>query len=149
MKTSRIHIRPCRAADIPHVLDLWKRASAGPSVSDNPEALRLRLRRDRQLFLLAWDGTRLVGSLMGGWDGWRASMARLAVDPDYRRRGIARLLLHQVENELRQLGALRVGLIVLTNNRGGRGFWKAQKYRLDDHVVRYVKDLRRPSGIST
>jgi ribosomal protein S18 acetylase RimI-like enzyme len=44
------------------------------------------LRRDRRLFLLAWDNSRLVGSLIGGWDGWRASMARLAVDPAYRRR---------------------------------------------------------------
>jgi ribosomal protein S18 acetylase RimI-like enzyme len=123
------------------VLDLWSRAAAGQSVTDNATAVRLRLRRDRRLFLLAWDNARLVGSLIGGWDGWRASMARLAVDPAYRRRGIARLLVDRVEQELRSLGATRTGCVVLAANRPARAFWTNSKYRLDTEVVRYVKDL--------
>jgi ribosomal protein S18 acetylase RimI-like enzyme len=148
-----IHIRPCRVADIPHVLDLWARAAAGASVTDNADAIRLRLRRDRQLFLLAWDlsrrshtaakaDARLVGSLIGGWDGWRASMARLAVDPEYRRYGIARQLVRAVEKELRNLGALRVGCVVFKDNRLGRTFWTSIDYAFQPQDVRYVKDLR-------
>src|SRR5438105_9303610 len=93
----RIRIRPCRTGDVSAVLDLWKLARAAPSVTDRPAAVRRRLRRDRQLFLLAWDGPRLVGSVMAGWDGWRATMARLAIDPAYRRRGVARLLVTRAE----------------------------------------------------
>jgi ribosomal protein S18 acetylase RimI-like enzyme len=136
-----VEIRPCRVADIPRVLALWKTSAAGPSVSDTEAALRRRLRRDRHLFLLAWDGDHLVGSLMGGWDGWRGSMARLAVDPLYRRRGIARLLLTRVEAELKALGAVRIGALVFTDNRKGRGFWKSSGYELDDETVRYTRDL--------
>ena len=142
----QIHIRRCRVVDIPRLLDLWKRASAGPSVSDNPDAIRRRLHRDRHLFLLAWDEKRLVGSLIGGWDGWRASMYRLAVDPDYRRRGIARRLVTAVENELREIGATRIGALVFTYNRSGQAFWSSESYSLDEEVARYVKDLGDASG---
>jgi ribosomal protein S18 acetylase RimI-like enzyme len=123
------------------VLELWTRASAGASVTDNPASIRLRLHRDRHLFALAWDSTRLVGTLIGGWDGWRAYMYRLAVDPDYRRRGVAGMLVSAIEKELRRLGARRISALVTSDNRTGRGFWDAVGYSLDDEMVRYVKDL--------
>jgi ribosomal protein S18 acetylase RimI-like enzyme len=135
-----VTIRPCLVSDIPAVLDLWAR-STDASVGDNPRALRLRLRRDRQLFLLAVDGTRVVGSLVGGWDGWRATMARLAVDPRYRRRGIARLLVQRVEREFRKMGAARVSCLVFTGNRRARAFWRSRGYEHDGETVRYKKDL--------
>ena len=90
------------------VLDLWRRAAAEPSVTDDPDALRRKLDRDRSLFVLAWDRSRLVGSLIGGWDGWRGHMYRLAVDRACRRRGIARRLVKNVEAHLRRLGAVRI-----------------------------------------
>jgi ribosomal protein S18 acetylase RimI-like enzyme len=80
---------------------------------------------------------------MAGWDGWRASMARLAVDPQYRRIGLARALVERVERELRSLGARRIGAIVLKNNRGGRAFWSSSDYELDREDLRYFKDLPR------
>lgn len=83
----------------------------------------------------------MVGSLIGGWDGWRASMARLAVDPAYRCHGIARRLVVAVEAQLRQMGARRVGCIVLESNDGGTAFWRAVGYKRDAQTRRYVKDL--------
>ncbi len=137
----RIRTRPCELRDVDAVLKLWKRAAAAPSVTDGPAGIRRRLKCDRQLFLLAWDGPRLVGTLVGGWDGWRASMARLAVDPEYRGRGIGRMLVRRVERRLRLLGAKRVTGIVLKDNNVGRAFWGDAGYRVDREVVRYVKDL--------
>jgi len=124
------------------VLDLWRRAPTEPSVTDDPEALRRRSSRDRNLFVLAWDRGRLVGSLMGGWDGWRGHMYRLAVDPAYRRRGIARRLVENVEARLRRLGAVRVDGIVVKRNRAGGVFWRELGYREHAEVARYVKYLR-------
>lgn len=135
-----ITLRACRVSDIPAVLDLWAR-STDASVGDNPTAIRLRLRRDRHLFLLAVDGMRVVGSLVGGWDGWRATMARLAVDPEYRRRGVAGLLVRRVERELRALGAARVSCLVFDGNRRARAFWQGAGYLYDPDTVRYKKDL--------
>jgi len=137
-----IRLRPCRPADVEQVLDLWRRASAELSVTDDPDALRRRLGRERNLFILAWDRDRLVGSLIGGWDGWRGHMYRLAVDPVYRRRGIARRLVEAVEGRLRRLGARRIDGIVVKRNRAGGVFWRELGYRRHLEVARYVKYLR-------
>src|SRR6266581_2965739 len=107
-RTVTITLRACRDHDVEAVLALWQRAEAVPRPTDRSDALLRRLERDRELFVLAWDGERLVGSLMGGWDGWRGQMYRLAVDPGYRRRGIARRLVELVEACMRELGAERI-----------------------------------------
>jgi ribosomal protein S18 acetylase RimI-like enzyme len=135
-----IRLRSCRISDIPAVLELWTRATDG-SVGDNAKAIRLRLRRDRELFLIALDGKRVIGSLIGGWDGWRATMARLAVDPAYRRRGVARRLVQRVEREFCTIGAVRVSCLVLDENRLARAFWQSAGYSHDPETVRYKKDL--------
>ena len=139
----RVRFRPCRVKDVAEVIRFWNEFGAAHSLKDESAAVRRRLKRDRRLFVLAWDGVRLVGTIMAGWDGWRASMARLAVDPQYRRIGLARALVERVERELRSLGARRIGAIVLKNNRGGRAFWSSAGYELDREDVRYVKNLPR------
>src|SRR5438094_9092680 len=107
VERTSLRIQPCKVSDLSAVLDLWRKARAAPSVTDDLSSLRRRLLRDRQLFLLAWDGSMVVGSIIGGWDGWRASIARLAVHPKYRRRGLARVLVHEIEKRLRDVGAKR------------------------------------------
>ncbi len=139
----RVRFCPCRVKDVAEVIRFWNEFGAGHSLKDEPAAVRRRLKRDRRLFVLAWAGVRLVGTIMAGWDGWRASMARLAVDPQYRRIGLARALVERVERELRSLGARRIGAIVLKNNRGGRAFWSSAGYELDREDLRYVKNLPR------
>jgi ribosomal protein S18 acetylase RimI-like enzyme len=126
---------------VEQVLGLWRRAAAEPSVTDDAGALRRRLARDPDLFLLAWDRRRLVGTLMGGWDGWRGHLYRLAVDPACRRRGIARRLVREVEARLRRLGAVRIDGIVVQRNRRAGAFWSELGYRRHVEVARYVKDL--------
>ena len=49
--------------------------------------------RDLDSLLLAEAGGRIVGSLIVAWDGWRGSFYRLAVHPDWRRRGVATALI--------------------------------------------------------
>jgi ribosomal protein S18 acetylase RimI-like enzyme len=140
---ARVCFRPCRVKDVAEVIKFWNQFGAAHSLKDVPAAVHRRLKRDRRLFVLAWDDGRLIGTIMAGWDGWRASMALLAVDPQYRRIGLARALVERIERELCSLGARRIGAIVLKNNRGGRAFWSRAGYELDRENVRYVKDLPR------
>ena len=92
-----ITIRPCRQDECPAILDLWKEAGSLPSVTDSLQALELVLRRDEDLFLVVEYDSRTIGTVMGGWDGWRANIYRLAVLPQYRRQGIGRALVREIE----------------------------------------------------
>ncbi len=121
--TSNIIMRPYRADGIPAVLQLWKDAEAVPGPTDNATAIEIRLQRDAELFVLATHGEGIVGSLLGGWNGWRGNMARLAVHLGYRRRGIARQLVAEVEARPKDLGCRHITSLVFIDEPGALELW--------------------------
>ena len=143
MNTGAITFRDCTPADIPAVLRLWKESGAIPTSTDTEEALSIRLCRDPQLFVLAFCADRLVGSLMGAWDGWRGNVYRLAVLPEFRRNGIASRLVKTVEERLAELGAVRVYSLAVKPEvePAARPFWESAGYELNSHVAPYVKTV--------
>src|SRR2546425_432428 len=86
-------VRDCRPEDIEAVLDLWRQAGATPGVTDTAADLLRAITDSPAHVLVAEAGDRLVGSIIGTFDGWRANIYRLAVHPDWRRQGVARTLL--------------------------------------------------------
>jgi ribosomal protein S18 acetylase RimI-like enzyme len=138
-----IEYRACEPADIPAILALWQRAGAVPRPTDHEAALLLRLARDRELFVLAVEDGRIVGSLIAGWDGWRGNMYRLVVDFEYRRLGVARRLVETAESRLRSLGAERITSLVFFEEPGASEFWAGLGYEIDPAVMRYAKDVAR------
>ena len=123
------------------MLDLWRQAEAIPSRTDTLEELRRLVDENTGLFLVAEEAGRLVGTIIGGWDGWRGNIYRLAVLPDSRRRGVAGSLVAEVESRLRVKGASRVTALVVRSEDHAMGFWEAAGYDHDRRMVRYVKTL--------
>jgi ribosomal protein S18 acetylase RimI-like enzyme len=136
-----ILLRECEVADIEAVLELWRRAGAVQRPTDRADALRRRIAHDDGLFLLAAEGARVVGPLIGAWDGWRGGLYRLAVDPDVRRRGIASRLVEEVERRMCALGAERVAIRVFHGEPGAVEFWRALGYRPEPDESIYAKGL--------
>ncbi len=77
---------------------------------------------------------RVVGSVIGGFDGRRGMMYHLAVAPEERQRGIGAALMDELERRLRQKGCIRYYLMVLYDNAEairfyeGRGWERMQLY---------------------
>jgi ribosomal protein S18 acetylase RimI-like enzyme len=136
-----INIRAARPTDFKGVLELWQRTGIRSSVADDMKTLKRRYLRDRDLFLVASRGGQIVGSLIAGWDGWRGSMARLAVDPACRRERIAKRLVERAEARLRKRGAKRIGALVFVDNTLAQTFWRAAGYVEEPTVARFVKNL--------
>lgn len=108
---------------------------------DSREALQTLLERDPGAVLLAYDATTLVGTVIAGWDGWRASIYRLAVRPESRGRGVARKLVDLAIDRCRELGATRIGAVVLDDNELGVATWAALGFSRQDQWSRWIKDL--------
>ena len=84
---------------------------------------------------------QIIGSIIGTFDGWRGNIYRMAVHPDYRRRGIARALVAEVEKRLTQQGAKRITALVEKDCNWAKAFWQAVGYNLDSRIVRHVRTL--------
>ena len=137
-----ITIREFTMDDYPVVHVMWQRGDLWMRPSDGPEATALKLTRDPGLFLVACgeDG-RIVGTVMGGWDGRRAYVYHLAVTPERRRQGIADALLDELEERFRRLGALKAKLQILVENEESRAFFAQRGYLLEADCEPWGKEL--------
>jgi ribosomal protein S18 acetylase RimI-like enzyme len=137
-------IRPARSEEVEQVLGLWREAETTPSVTDNREEVLKLLAEPAAVLLVAEAEGRLVGTVIGGWDGWRGNIYRLAVAPGYRRRGLARLLVAEADRSLHRMGARRITALVEGDHPWATDFWDSlatSGYRYDEGMRRYVKTL--------
>jgi ribosomal protein S18 acetylase RimI-like enzyme len=134
-------LRNGRVDDVGAVLELWRRAEASPSPTESVEDVRGLLERDPEALLLAEADGQIVGSLIVGWDGWRAAFYRLAVDPAHRRHGLATELVRAGEARFRALGARRLGAIAESHKPAAMAFWASAGYELQSSRSRFVKNL--------
>lgn len=111
-----------------------------------PEELDQIRRHDADLVLGARDDDgRLLGVVIGAWDGRRGMINRLAVAPAARRRGVAQALAKEIEERLHARGCRRVSLLVFAGNGGGRDFWRKAGYREFEDVVMFSREIGTPT----
>ncbi len=125
--------------DVADILALWQVAAENDSrPADDASKVQALLERDPDALELAVIDGRIVGTLISGWDGWRAHLYRLAVHPDARRRGIGRELLDRAAQRLEALGATRIDAMVLQHNDLGQRIWTSEGYAPQDEWRRWV-----------
>jgi ribosomal protein S18 acetylase RimI-like enzyme len=133
-------IREYRGVDGDGLRKLW--AEAGfRSIGDDDLSLGRMVRRNPGLLLVATEGSRIVGSALGAWDGRRGWIYHVATAASHRRQGIATRLLDQVEAALRDLGCPKVSVLVKDENAEGREFWAARGY--EEGSRQFARELRR------
>ncbi len=136
-----IILHPCLEDDIDAVLELWLAAGSTASITDTRDALLITINSTAASVILAESGGKIAGSIIAGFDGWRGNLYRLAVHPDFQRRGIARRLVSEAEDWLRSQGAKRVGAVVEKDHPWATGFWDSTEFYLEPSDLRYVRDL--------
>jgi ribosomal protein S18 acetylase RimI-like enzyme len=129
-------------ADVDSILLFWKQAAEDANrPTDSRDAVFRVIQRDPDALVLATDHGLIVGSLVIGWDGWRCHLYRLAVLPDYRRRGIGTALLHHAEERFLAFGGARADAMVLDANDSAHELWSRAGYTRQGKWSRWVKSL--------
>lgn len=119
-------------------LQFWKDSGASMSTTDEADYLRRVTENPATVFLLAIVDGKIVGSLLGAFDGWRGNMYRLVVHPSHRRQGIGRQLVRQVKKVFSEWGVRRVTVLIEVDRPWAMEFWSAVGYPRDEHIVRHV-----------
>jgi len=134
-----VTIRDCQPDEADAVVLLWRQADLNPSVTDTADDLRRAIAGGAVVLVTEASG-RIVGSVIGGFDGWRANLYRLAVHPSHRRRGVARSLVAEAERRLASRGARRFTALVEADRAGAVAFWEAAGYARDQRMARFVRN---------
>ena len=138
-----ITIRDLTMEDYEAVQRLWAEAGLPfrPNGRDRRDRVTRELERGTAVFLLAETGGELVGVVLGTHDGRKGWVNRLAVAPAYQRRGIASLLVQEIEARLLGLGLDIVAALIETPNRASIEFFQSIGY-VHDPEIEYVSKRR-------
>ena len=137
--TDAFLIRECRPEEAKTLLALWHTAGTSPSVTDTITDIRRTIESSASV-LVAEADQRIVGSLITTFDGWRGNMYRIAVHPDYRRRGIGRALVKEGERCLAKLGVKRITALVEEKHPWAIEFWSDIGYEIEPGIVRFFRN---------
>ena len=121
--------------DYDPVVEMWKAVEMYRPSVDGLDHLQEVSRRNPGLFLLAVaeDG-RVVGSVIGTYDGRRAYIYHVAVHPDYRRKGYATALIEEVEKRIWALGAQKLRFMVGKENVSAQEFYTSVGFDFDKDI---------------
>jgi ribosomal protein S18 acetylase RimI-like enzyme len=130
-----VDIRPFHESDEADVIALWEIVFGYPSPHNDPATvIGHKLAVQRELFFVARLDGRLIGTVMGGYDGHRGWVYSLAVVPEMRRRGIGTALMRHVERELAGRGCPKVNLQLLASNAATVAFYEKLGYSVEERV---------------
>lgn len=130
-----MELRVFKEADEPEVIALWKQVFAYPEPRNDPAtSIRRKLAAQRNLFFVAAAEGKVVGTVMGGYDGHRGWIYSLAVDPAHRRQKLGTELIRHVEQALAAEGSPKVNLQVLPSNAGAIAFYEKLGYCVEERI---------------
>lgn len=108
------------------VYELWLscRGMGLNNLDDSEQGINKFLQRNPDTCFVALQDEKVVGVIMAGSDGRRGYIYHTAVNPLYRKRGIATALVETVMQAMKNIGINKVALVVFEHNEGGNKFWE-------------------------
>lgn len=94
------------------------------NLDDSEQGINRFLERNPDTCFAAVEDGKVIGVIMAGSDGRRGYIYHTAVDPLYRKRGIATALVETVMQAMKNIGINKVALVVFEHNEGGNKFWE-------------------------
>ena len=121
-----MEMRLLKISDYQSVYNLWKNTSGMGlrSLDDSEEGIKRFLLRNPNTNFVAVIDKKIAGVIMAGNDGRRGYIYHLAVQNEYRRRGIASELVKECLMALRIEEINKVALVVFSDNTSGNNFWQ-------------------------
>ncbi|SYZ74317.1 Acetyltransferase [Candidatus Zixiibacteriota bacterium] len=134
-------IRPLHESDYDDLIALWNRSglSHRPQGRDSREKMAREFGREETAFIGMFDGDKMIGVVLATSDGRRGMINRLAIDPDYRGKGLAGQLIREGEDFLHRLGIKVIAALIEDENLPSISAFQKAGYKLHDDILYFSK----------
>ena len=130
-----MEVSPYSETHFAGVRALWEEVFPDDLPRDYAEvSLPAKAKEHPELFLLALEEGRVIGSVMAGYDGHRGWLYRVAVAKAHRHLGVGAALIHEAEKRLWALGCVKINLQVRGANQGVTAFYQNLGYVVEDRI---------------
>lgn len=136
-----MEIRRMNINDYDSVYELWKKCGFELGKSDTREEIAKFIAKNPNTSLVGMVDDKIIGSVLGGYDGRRGLIHHLSVDEEYRKLGYGKALIDALEVEFNKAGVVKMSFWVKMNNLKVVDFYKHCGYQLRDDIVTMSKSL--------
>ena len=137
--------------DYEKVYELWM-SCVGMGLNnldDSKEGIEKFLKRNPDTCFVAEEEKNIVGVIIVGNDGRRGYIYHTAVNPQYRKQGVAKSLVDTAMTALQKIGINKVALVVFDRNKIGNDFWEKMGFTVRDDLIYRNKALAEIVRIDT
>lgn len=141
-RKGKMEIRIMTIEDFDSMYLLWKKV--GLDMADyesEKELVNEMIKRNLSSNFVVFEGMRIIGSILGVFNGRRGWIYHLAVDPSFQKNGVGTMLLQKTEQALKKLGTRRILLGVNKTNLKVLPFYEKYGYQKVDDAVYMGKNL--------
>lgn len=108
-----ITYRDATSNDLPYILNIWRQFWSPQEYEKN---LLKKIETEPELVYLAVMNEEVVGTIIGGFDGWWAWIYRVAVCKKHQNCGIGKHLFVEMHKRLKSRGAIAACIIASPHN---------------------------------
>ena len=129
--------------DYEKVYELWM-SCAGMGLNnldDSKEGIEKFLKRNPDTCFVADVDNNIIGVIIVGNDGRRGYIYHTAVNPQYRKQGIAKGLVDAAMTALQKIGINKAALVVFNRNEIGNDFWEKMGFTVRNDLIYRNKAL--------
>jgi ribosomal protein S18 acetylase RimI-like enzyme len=139
--TLGVIIRKMRIKDYESLITLWKEGDLPyrPQGRDSKQNIQRQLRQHTSLYYVAEHEGNIIGAILGTHDGRKGWINRLVVAPVYRKKGIAKRLVQEVEKQLTAVGIDIIACLVEDWNKVSENVFERLGYTKDPDILYYSK----------
>jgi predicted GNAT family acetyltransferase len=136
-----MEIRKLTISDYDEITKLWSRAKLPykPRGRDSKEAIAIQMRANPNFFVGAFEDNQLIGIAIAASDMRKGWINQLAVHPNYRKRGVAKILVAESEKILRKHGIRIFCALVDDDNSASQVLFKECGYVKHRDIIYFSK----------
>ena len=141
-------IRKLTLDNYPDVVKLWKRVGLEIRLNgrDHPDQMDKQLKSNNVVLLGKYSSDILLGVVLISHDGSKGWLNRLAVNPEYQRKGVAKELILNVEKLLFEELEIEIyGALVSKENRESVRLFEGVRYEKWEEISYFSKRVRNDS----
>ncbi len=134
-------LREIHPDDYAQMLELWDNTPGmGVNEADSENNIRKFLLRNPGLSFCYKEGNKIVGTSLCGHDNRRGYIYHTAVLPEYRGKGIGKMLVEKNLEQLKATGIEKCHLFVFADNELGNDFWSSTGWTRRNDIFLYSRN---------
>jgi [ribosomal protein S18]-alanine N-acetyltransferase len=131
---SKLIIRDMQENDVPYIWDIEQTSFPAPWFK---ESFLSEMENKHSILKVAVFVDKVIGYFCANCLEHESYILKLAVHPDFRRQGVATILMHETMKELKEKGCVFMYLKVRESNSGARQFYDLFRFQIETVRKKY------------